>query len=275
MKTNIVAEIGINHNGSLDLCKELINIASDSGCDFVKIQKRTPKNCIPEKQKNKIKETPWGKITYLKYKEKIEFNSKQIEKIAKYSCQKNIIFFSSVWDKSSVEIMRNYTSIGKIPSACITDIELCKFARKKFNKLIISVGMSTEKEIEDCINACEPDVVMHTNSIYPCPTRDLNLNYISWLKRKWPNKEIGYSGHEVGIVETFAAVALGSSWIERHITINKKMWGSDQSNSLEKEELRKLVLGIRDIEKAISKPCGPRTLSSKEIYKKKTLRKQQ
>jgi N-acetylneuraminate synthase len=272
-KTNIIAEIGINHNGSIEICKQLIDIAAVSGCNFVKIQKRTPEICVPEEQKSKIRKTPWGEMTYLDYKKKIEFNENEIVTLKKYSDEKNITFFASVWDKPSVDLMAKYSNITKIPSALITDLDLCRYARSKFNKLIISTGMSTEEEIEKCIDECSPDVIMHTNSTYPCPVEELNLNYIIWLKNKWHEKEIGYSGHEYGLVTTFAAVALGATWIERHITLNHSMWGSDHLSSLEPAGFFKLVKGVRDIEQSMKYKIDARKLFDGEKGKKESLRK--
>jgi N-acetylneuraminate synthase len=272
-QTKIIAEIGINHNGSVDTCKKLINVASVAGCDYVKIQKRTPDLCVPENQKNKIRSTPWGDMTYLEYKKRIEFNEEQIQELLSYSNEQNINFFASVWDIPSSELMAKYTKITKIPSALITDLDLCKHARENFETLIISTGMSTEKEIEECIKTCDPDVVMHTNSTYPAPVEELNLNYIKWLQCKYLDRKIGYSGHEYGLVSTFASVALGVEWVERHITLNHHMWGSDHLSSLEPSGLFKLVKGIRDIEKSFSIPTGPRVLTEGEKPKRESLRK--
>jgi N-acetylneuraminate synthase len=269
----IIAEIGINHNGSMDICKKLIMLAKVSGCNYVKIQKRNPDVCVPEEQKNVIRKTPWGEMTYLAYKWKLEFNEEQIKELVDYSSSIGIEFFASVWDKDSVDLMAKYTKIGKIASALITDLELCNYAREKFDKLIISTGMSSEDEIENCIKACNPDVIMHTNSTYPCPVEDLNLNYIKWLQEKWQDKEIGYSGHEYGLVTTFAAIALGATWVERHITLDRTMWGSDQSSSIEPSGLLKLTKGIRDIEQACLYEPGPRKEFKGELEKKKTLRR--
>lgn len=270
----IIAEIGINHNGSIDICKKLINIASAAGCDYVKIQKRTPNLCVPENQKHQIRSTPWGDMSYIDYKHKIEFDEDQIEHLKSYAYQENITFFASVWDMPSVDLMSKYSDITKIPSALITDLELCRYARSKFNTLIISTGMSTEEEIDECISACSPDVIMHTNSTYPAPVEELNLNYIKWLKNKWPNKNIGYSGHEYGLVSTFTAVALGANWVERHITLDHNMWGSDHLSSLEPSGLFKLVKGIRAVKASIGESnIGPRKLLKTELNKKQSLRK--
>jgi len=273
MTTEIIAEIGINHNGSIENCKKLINIAAASGCNYVKLQKRTPELCVPDSQKNKTRSTPWGDMSYLDYKKRIEFDEYQIEHLVQYSIDQNIVLFASVWDIPSCEMMSKYSGYAKIPSALITDIELCKKARECFNNLIISTGMSTEQEIDKCINACSPDIIMHTNSTYPSNVDEINLNYIKWLKNKWPKKEIGYSGHEYGLVTTFAAVALGAEWVERHITLNHNMWGSDHSSSLEPAALFKLVKGIRDIELSMQQPESERILFDSEKIKRESLRK--
>lgn len=269
----VIAEIGINHNGSIDECKKLIMLSKVAGANYVKIQKRNPDICVPEVQKSKRRVTPWGEMSYLEYKWKMEFSEEQIKELCEYSNDLGITFFASVWDLDSVKIMSKYTKIAKIGSASINDIELCRAARESFDFLIISTGMSTEEEIEECINACKPDVIMHTNSTYPCPVEDLNLRYIEHLKTKWGDKsEIGYSGHEYGLVTTYAAVAMGATWIERHITMDRNMWGSDHSSSIEPDGLIKLVKGIRAIEKACQYEPGPRKQFEGENAKKDSLR---
>lgn len=269
----IISEIGINHNGDIEIAKKLILLSKVAGCDYVKIQKRNPDICVPDHQKNIIRDTPWGKIKYIDYKWKIEFSEEQIKELYDFSATLGIQFFASVWDKDSIDLMCKYTGIGKIPSALINDLELCEYARDKFDTLIISTGMSTEDEINSCIKACKPNVIMHTNSTYPCPVEDLNLRYIEHLKHKYPQTETGYSGHEYGLVTSFAAVALGATWIERHVTLDRTMWGSDQSSSIEPSGLIKLVKGIRDIEKATQYLPGPRKQFEKENTKKYSLRK--
>lgn len=269
----IIAEIGINHNGSLEICKKMMLLSKFAGVDYVKIQKRTPELCVPEDQKNKHKDTPWGKMTYLEYKEKIEFNEMQIKELYEYAKAIDIEFFASVWDIPSVDLMCKYTNIGKIPSALINDLELCAYARSKFELFMISTGMSTEEEIEECINACNPDIIMHTNSCYPAPYEELNLKYILWLKQKYPDKKIYWSGHEYGLTTSFAAIGMGIDGIERHICLSHSDWGSDQSSSIEIiPGLFKLVKGIRDIEKAMQYDIGPRILFDNELKKKDTLR---
>ena len=273
MEVKIIAEIGINHNGSIEKCKELIMLAKVAGADFVKIQKRNPDVCVPEDQKLKMRKTPWGEMTYLEYKHKLEFSEEQIKELCEFSKAVDIEFFASVWDIDSANLMAKYTKYVKIPSALITDLQLCKKTRSLFDFLIVSTGMSTEEEIEDCVEACKPDVIMHTNSTYPCPVEDINLNYIRWLWRKWGVwSKIGYSGHEYGLVTTFAAVGVGATWIERHITLDRNEWGSDQQSSIEPSGLIKLVQGIRDIEKALQYAPEPRKQFESENSKKESLR---
>lgn len=271
-KTKIIAEIGINHNGSVELAKRLIDAAIVAGCDYAKFQKRTPDICVPAAQKDKLRETPWGTLRYIDYKKKIEFEKDEYDELFEYVANKPIEIFASVWDKPSADFMKQYTDITKVGSALITDLELCKYAREKSKVFIISTGMSTEKEIEDCIDFCNPDVIMHTNSTYPSPYEELNLNYINWLKDKWSGKSIGYSGHEYGLTTTFAAVSMGCTWIERHLTLDRAMWGSDHLASVEPQGFIKLVKGIRTIEKAMGNG-GPRVCLSGELSKRKSLRK--
>ena len=272
-RVKIVAEIGINHNGDMKIAKKLIDVASIAGCDYVKFQKRTPDICVPDDQKNKIRSTPWGDIKYIDYKKKMEFGETEFDEIYKYCEERDMKCFASVWDIPSVEFMKRYTTIAKIPSALITDLSLCRAARSAFDTLIISTGMSTEEEITQCVSECDPDVIMHTNSSYPSKYEELNLNYINHLKDKYPNKEVGYSGHEYGLPTTYATVALGVKWIERHITLDRTMWGSDQASSVDPVGTIKLVRGIRIVEESL----GPseqkeRILHPSELDKRKSLR---
>jgi N-acetylneuraminate synthase len=284
-KTIIVAEIGINYaygndkSNFLDNTKKLIDAAYLAGCNWVKFQKRNPDICVPEQQKNKPKRVPWREeeTTYIQYKHDIEFGKEEYDEIDRYCLEKGIGWFASVWDKWSVEfIEQNYTNGGcvimKIPSALINDIDLCSYARDKSDFLIVSTGMSTEEEVFKCVNYCDPDVVMHTNSSYPSKVDELNLEYITWLKETYPAKIIGYSGHEFGLVTTMAATLLGATWIERHITLDRTNWGSDQMASVEPGGLIKLVKGIRDIEKSMG-GYGPRLVLGSELEKLKSLRR--
>lgn len=269
--TKIIAEIGINHNGDINLTKKLIDTAKMAGFDYVKFQKRTPSMCVPEEQKTKEKQTPWGEMTYLEYKEKIEFGKKEYDIIKEYCRKKKINFFASVWDIPSCDFMSQYCDIAKIPSALICNEELITYARKTFNTLLMSTGMSTEEEIESAIKLANPDIIFHTNSTYPSPYYELNLNYISYLKEKYPDKIIGYSGHEYGITSTIVSVSLGAEWVERHVTLDRTMWGSDQMASVEPIGMYKLVKGIREIEKSLG-DGGPRKLFESEKEKRKSLR---
>ena len=272
MKTKVIAEIGINHNGDVEIAKKLIDVAVIAGCHSVKFQKRNPELCVPEHQKNKPKRTPWGEMTYLEYKHKIEFNCNQYNEIFDYCHDKNIKCFASVWDIDSVDFMYKHTDVAKIPSALITDLKLCDYARGKNAQLMVSTGMSTEEEVKACVETCSPDVIFHTNSTYPSPVSELNLSYITWLKEKYPYSTIGYSGHEYGLVPTFVAVVLGAGYVERHITLDRTMWGSDQMASVEPAGLIKMVKAIRDIESSVGEG-GPRKLLDGEKAKKESLRK--
>ena len=213
-------------------------------------------------------------MSYSEYKYRMEFSEEEIKELCEYSQSLGIEFFASVWDVDSAKLMAKYTRIGKLGSASITDSELCKVTRELFDFVIISTGMSTEEEIEKAVAAAKPDAIMHTNSTYPCPVEDLNLRYIEHMKQKYGDKaEIGYSGHEYGLVTSFAAVAMGATWVERHVTLDRNMWGSDQSSSIEPSGLIKLVKGIRDIEKAIQYEPGSRRLFAGENAKRESLRK--
>jgi len=269
----IIAEIGINHNGSIEECKKMMMLAKVAGCDYVKIQKRNPDVCVPEHQKTVMRQTPWGEMTYLEYKYRMEFNEEQIKELCDFAKEIGIEFFASVWDLDSVALMSKYTKIVKLGSPVINDIELLKATRDAFDYIIMSTGMSTEEEIEKAVEACNPDVIMHTNSTYPCPVEDLNLRYIEWLKNKYPEKSIGYSGHEYRLCTTSAAVSLGAEWVERHITLDRNTWGSDHKSSIEPAGLFSLVLDIRSIEKAIQYEPQTRIQFEGENTKKKTLRR--
>lgn len=270
----IIAEIGINHNGSIEECKKMMMLAKVSGCDYAKIQKRNPDVCVPEHQKSVMRQTPWGEMTYLEYKHRMEFNEEQIKELCDFAKEIDIEFFASVWDLDSVALMAKYTRIVKLGSPVINDLELLKATREAFDYVIMSTGMSTEEEIENAVEVAKPDVIMHTNSTYPCPPEDLNLRYMEHLKSKYGDKsEIGYSGHEYGLVTTFAAVAMDATWVERHITMDRETWGSDHKASIQPDGLFKLVKGIRSIEKARQYPPGPRKQFEGENFKKGTLRK--
>ena len=278
--TLTIAEIGLNHNSDMDITKKLIDIASFAGFDFVKFQKRNPIISTPEHQKNKKKQTPWGEMSYLDYKIKMEFGKAEFDKINKYCKEKGISWFASVWDKDSVDFMSNYTTsfkgvnqkVMKIPSAHVTNNELLEYARKKSDILMISTGMSTEIQIESAFLIGKPDILFHTNSSYPTNVKDLNMSYIKHLKEKYPNTMVGYSGHEYGLTTSMTSIYLGAEIIERHVTLDKSMWGSDQMASVEPHGMIKLIKGIRELEIALGTDEN-RTIGEEEMVKLKSLRK--
>lgn len=252
-RTYIIAEIGINHNGDINIAKRLIDIASVAGCDAVKFQKRNPDVCVPEHQKNVMRDTPWGKMTYLEYKHKIEFGKKEYDEIDSYSKEKGIAWSASPWDLDSLDFLDGYDiPFIKIPSAMLTNDELLTKSVKTGKKIILSVGMSTEEEIDHAVSILKDAnefAILHCNSTYPAPIEELNLSAIQTLKQKY-NCEVGYSGHEFRLGTTVASVYLGATIIERHITLDRTMWGTDHMSSVEPQGLIKLVKGIRELEQS-------------------------
>jgi N-acetylneuraminate synthase len=250
----IIAEIGINHNGSIEITKKLIEGAKAAGCNAVKFQKRTPEICVPKDQWNIERDTPWGRMTYIDYRYKVEFGKEDYAEIDRYCKQKEIIWFASCWDAEAVDFVEQFdVPIYKTASASLTDIELL-LKHKSLNKpTIISTGMSTIEEIISAVNIFENKnlLVAHSTSTYPCPNEELNLKMITTLREKYPDTPIGYSGHETGLAPTWAAAALGANFIERHITLDRAMWGSDQAASVEVDGFHRLVRNIRDIEIAL------------------------
>ncbi len=250
----IIAEIGINHNGSLDLAKKLIDAATFCGCDAVKFQKRTPELCVPKDQWNIERDTPWGRITYLEYRHKVEFGFKEYFEIDSYCKQRGIDWFASPWDEEAVSFLEKFKPIAyKIPSASLTDFELLKKIKSTGRPIMLSTGMSTLEEINDAINFLGKEnlLLAQATSTYPCNVEELNLKVIQTYKEMFPEIPIGYSGHETGLAPTLAAVALGATFVERHITLDRAMWGTDQAASVEVVGLQRLVKDIRDIEKAL------------------------
>jgi N-acetylneuraminate synthase len=271
-KTYIIAEIGINHNGDLNIAKRLIDIAALSGCDAVKFQKRNPDVCVPEHQKNIIRETPWGSMTYLEYKHKVEFNKHEYDEIDLYCKEKGIAWSASPWDLDSLDFINQYNlPFIKIPSAMLTNEDLLIACAKSNKKVILSTGMSTEEEIDNAVGIIKEHTnnfsLLHCNSTYPAPLNELNLSTIKTLKDKY-NCEVGYSGHEFRIGTTVAAVYLGATIIERHITLDRTMWGTDHLSSVEPQGLIKLVKGIRELEEAYGDGIIQVTESEKPIRTK-------
>ncbi len=244
----VIAEIGINHNGDLDIAKKIIDAAVHAGADAVKFQKRTPEVCTPPDQQKQMRETPWGYITYLDYRYKVEFNEEQYREIDRYCKEKGIDWMVSVWDEPSVDFMEKFeTPAYKVPSASLTDHTLLKYVRQTGKPIIISTGMSTMEQIHQGVNAVGEDnlIIMHCTSTYPCEPEELNLKMIETLRNEFPKNPIGYSGHEVGLVPSAVAVALGACSVERHITLDRAMWGSDQAASVEPGGFERLVKYIR------------------------------
>ena len=261
-KTHIIAEIGINHNGDLNIAKKLIDVASLSGCDSVKFQKRNPDVCVPEHQKSVMRDTPWGKMTYLDYKHRVEIGKEEYDEIDRYCKERDIQWSASPWDMDSLEFLNQYDlPYIKIPSAMLTNDELLLAARNTEKKVILSTGMSTWREIDHAnnllINGGEIPkrmgrgnknyALLHCNSQYPAPLEELNLSAIKTLKERF-FCEVGYSGHEFRLGTSVAAVYLGATIIERHITLDRTMWGTDHLCSVEPQGLIKLVKGIRELE---------------------------
>ncbi len=251
--TFVVAEIGINHNGDLDITKRLIDAASEAGVDAIKLQKRTPELCTPPEMHSQKRDTPWGRITYLEYRHKVEFSEKEYEEIDRYCKDKDILWFASIWDEPSVDFLEKFDPICyKLPSAGITDFDLLRHVHSKGRPVILSTGMSTMEQIQAAVETQDMDslLITHATSTYPCEPDELNLQMIETLKSAYPCP-IGYSGHEVGLVPSVVAVALGACLIERHITLDRAMWGSDQAASVEPGGFRKLVKYIHVTEEAM------------------------
>ena len=249
----VVAEIGINHNGDLDAAKQLIDAAVAAGADAVKFQKRTPELCVPEDQRDKMRQTPWGYITYMEYRRRVEFGEDEYREIDRYCKEKGIAWFVSVWDEPSVDFIEGFDpACYKVPSASLTDHSLLQHLRAKGRPVILSTGMSTMEQIHESVQliGTEDLLITHATSTYPCEPEELNLRMVQTLLDMYPCP-IGYSGHEVGLVPTVAAVTLGACLVERHITLDRAMWGSDQAASVEPGGFRRLVKYIRVIERAL------------------------
>ena len=250
----VLAEIGINHNGSLDLAKKLIDGAVAAGCDGVKFQKRTPELCVPPEQRDLQRDTPWGRITYLEYRKKVEFNFAQYAELDRHCRDRGIAWTASCWDEEAVDFVAAFDPpFFKIASATLTNLDLLRRLKATGKPMMLSTGMSTLDEIDAAVNALGRDRLMlaHATSTYPCPPRELNLQMIDALAARYPGVPIGYSGHETGLATTYAAVAMGACFVERHITLDRSLWGSDQAASVEVGGFMRLVRDIRAIEESI------------------------
>jgi N-acetylneuraminate synthase len=270
----IIAEIGINHNGSVEIAKALIDGACAAGVDAVKFQKRSPEKCVPREFWRLERETPWGRMSYIDYRRRMEFGEKEFKEIDNYCKYKGVLWFASCWDEDSVAFMESFDPpCYKISSASVTDEPLLSAVRSTQRPIFISTGMSTLPEIDKAVEIVGRSrlLIAHSTSIYPCPPIDANLRVIHSLATLYPECPIGYSGHEVGIMLSYAAVALGATFIERHITLDRSMWGSDQSASLNLSELNSLVGAIRELEGAFGD--GIKTVYPGELVQIKKLRR--
>ena len=270
--TKIIAEIGINHNGDIEMAKKLISMAKDCGCDYVKFQKRNPDICVPDEQKKQMRETPWGYISYLDYKKKIEFSKKEYEIIDIYCKEKNIEWLASAWDLDSLRFIEEFNpKTHKIASAMLTNLDLVKEVSKLKKYTFISTGMCELKDIDNVVKIFQEAncnfELMHCVSTYPADEKDLNLSLINYYKKRY-NCNVGYSGHEDSISPSVIAVALGATSIERHITLNRSFFGTDQSASVEERGLRELVKIIKKIPVVVGNPDKKFSKEEKQIAKK-------
>jgi len=271
--TYIVAEIGINHNGDLETARRLIDAAVHAGVDAVKLQKRTPELCVPPEQQTQMRETPWGYLSYLDYRRHVEFGRESYAAIDVHCRDKEVDWFVSVWDEPSVDFMEAFDPpCYKIPSASLTDEALLRRLRQTGRPLILSTGMSTMDQIERAVAQLDRRQLLltHTTSSYPCEPEELNLRAIETLRRKF-EVPVGYSGHEVGLIPSAVAVALGACLVERHITLDRALWGSDQAASVEPGGFERLVKYIRVTELALGD--GVKRVYDSEVASLRKLRR--
>lgn len=276
----VIAEIGINHNGSMDLAKQLIKGAKDAGADAVKFQKRTPELCVPKDQWNQERDTPWGRIRYIEYRRLVEFSAEQYAEIDAYCRSLDIDWTASCWDEPSIDFMEQFAPpFYKMASASLTDLPLLRKARSTGRPVMISTGMSTMDEIIAAVEALGTHdeqgrvnlMIAHSTSTYPCRVEELNLRMIDTLRRSYPGVPVGYSGHETGLAPSMAAVAMGASFLERHVTLDRAMWGTDQAASVELIGLERLIRDVRDIERSLGD--GVKRVYDSELGSRRKLRR--
>jgi len=269
-----IAEIGLNHNGDIKIAKQIIDAAVQAGVDAVKFQKRTPDLCVPEDQKSVMRETPWGLMSYLDYRRRIEFDEKEYDEINEYCEQCGISWFASSWDIPSQKFLRKYNlSYNKVASAMLTYEDLLHEMASEKRHTFISTGMSTWNEIESAVEIFRhydcPFTLMHCTSTYPTAMEELNLNVIPVLKDKFPDSVgVGFSNHSPGILACSLAVSLGATCVEGHCTIRRNMWGTDQSNSLEPNGLEKMIRDCNNVHKILGDGTKKVYESEKPIRKK-------
>ena len=270
----LIGEIGINHNGDLQITKKLIDAVYACSWDCAKFQKRDPDVCVPEHQKDVLRETPWGKIKYIDYKHKVEFQKTQYDYIDQYCKLKPVDWSASVWDLNSLEFLMQYElPFIKIPSAMATNETLVTETAKTGRPIIMSTGMCELNEVDEAVNNVlkhnDNLVLMHTNSSYPTPKEEINLNLIPFLKERY-DCPVGYSGHEEDLEPTVIAVALGATVVERHITLSHDMWGTDQKSSLEVMAMDMLHKRVKDVNTILG--SATKTVTESEIPIRKKLR---
>ncbi|REJ06220.1 N-acetylneuraminate synthase [Microbacterium bovistercoris] len=252
--TYVIAEIGLNHNGDVEIAKKLIDVAREAGADAVKFQKRTPEIATPEHMRDVPRETPWGTMTYLDYRRRVEFGRDEYIEIGDYATMAGLHWFASPWDVPSVEFLEDLNvTAHKVASASLTDTELLLALRETGKPVILSTGMSTVEQIDRALDTLGTDrtILMHATSTYPMEPGEANLKMIPTLRDRYAGVPVGYSGHERGLQISLAAVALGAVAVERHITLDRAMWGSDHAASLEPGGFERLVRDIRVIEEAL------------------------
>lgn len=270
----ITGEIGINHNGDLENAFALIDAAAEAGCDAVKFQKRTPEICTPRDQWEIERDTPWGRMTYIDYRHRVEFGADEYRAINEYCVKRGLHWFASPWDTEAVAFLEDFdVPAYKVASASLTDDELLRALRATGRTVILSTGMSTPKQIRHAVEVLGSENILlcHATSTYPARAEELNLRVIHTLQAEYPNVPIGYSGHETGLQTTLAAVALGAVFVERHITLDRAMWGSDQAASVEPQGLTRLVRDIRIIEESLGD--GVKRVYDSELAPMKKLRR--
>ena len=271
--TYVVAEIGINHNGDIEIAKELIRKAKHAGVDAVKFQKRTPESCVPKEQQSQMRETPWGYISYLDYRRKVEFDQNQYSEIDKICKDIGMNWFVSVWDEDSVDFMEQFSPICyKMANRDPHQNQILEKVKSTGRPIILSTGMSTQDEISEAVKVVGFDnlLITHSTSAYPCDPWELNLKMIQTLQKQF-KCPIGYSGHEVGLVTTVIAVAMGACLVERHFTLDRAMWGSDQAASVEPGGFERLVKYIRVAEQSLGD--GVKKVYSSELPSLRKLRR--
>jgi N-acetylneuraminate synthase len=270
----VVAEIGLNHNGSVEMAKQLIDVAAEAGAQAVKFQKRTPEISTPEHMKDVPRETPWGTMTYLEYRYRVEFSKEQYIEIGDHATLRGLDWFASPWDVPSVAFLQDLNvPTHKVASASVTDLELLEALRATGKPIILSTGMSTLEEIDRAVAVLGTEnlVVLHATSTYPMPAEEANLRTILTLQDRYAGVPIGYSGHERGLQISLAAVSLGAVAVERHITLDRTLWGSDHAASLEPQGLEHLVRDIRIIGEALGD--GVKRVFPGELAPKQKLRR--